>query len=203
MNHVLINMQTRLLFVKTLSIYLLSIYLSLYLSIYLYICLFIYLSIYLSIYPGFQHMVQLHSAPEPNEKYFSVDASFLSGKSELKTNLRSNPAPQPTLEQVKPPTLKKPDFFAPPPLPPYQRPPPPKPESNLTSTKPISGSVSWLEWTQQLQVNQTLQTKNIKWLSDLKLQTNKNSEIILLFSDLKYKLRNNLNYLTSNLCSLV
>lgn len=132
MNHVLINMQTRLLIVKIQSIY-------------------------LFIYPGFQHMVQLHSAPEPNEKYFSVDASFLSGNSELKTNLRSNPAPEPTLEQVKPPTLKKPDFFAPPPLPPYQRPPPPKPESNLTSTKPISGSVSWLEWTQQLQVKQTLQ----------------------------------------------
>merc|ERR1719293_336919 len=57
---------------------------------------------------------------------------------------------------------------APPPnLPPYQRPPPPahlrpqqepKPpvavashQNNLETTKAMSGSVSWLEWTQQLQ----------------------------------------------------
>ena len=73
-------------------------------------------------------------------------------------------------EYIKPPSPKKStggeQRSAGPQLPPYQRPPPPKLEaavgggggglnienSNLGKSKQISGSVSWLEWTQQLQV---------------------------------------------------
>ena len=73
--------------------------------------------------------------------------------------------PPPEYNKPPPPAVRlpPPDTQAPPPpLPPYQRPPPPKMErldklenggSNLTASKGISGSVSWLEWTQQLQVN--------------------------------------------------
>merc|ERR1719237_1439944 len=78
---------------------------------------------------------------------------------------------------------------APPPnLPPYQRPPPPahlrpqqepKPpvashQNNLESTKAMSGSVSWLEWTQQLQayiawVNSLLRKRaDLKPVQDLR-----------------------------------
>ena len=98
-------------------------------------------------------MVQLHKPQEQNEKYFSVDASFLSNNPDARQKIRqsvtaetykkpefeglySNSEKQrdrePLPEYIKPPpppiTAKKPVFDNnnPPPLPPYQRPPPPK-----------------------------------------------------------------------------
>merc|ERR1719150_2655726 len=72
---------------------------------------------------------------------------------------------------------------APPSLPPYQRPPPPahlrsqqqepKPpaansQNNLETTKAMSGSVSWLEWTQQLQAYIAWVNSQLRKRADLK-----------------------------------
>ena len=75
---------------------------------------------------------------------------------------------------------------APPPsLPPYQRPPPPAhlrptptqetrsaiqtpPTNNLEATKAMSGSVSWLEWTQQLQAYIAWVNSQLRKRADLK-----------------------------------
>ena len=113
-----------------------------------------------------------------NQKYFSVDAKFLHQpaaneiKSKLRENLKvSNTQQQPPQQHYSKPDL--PQYYQPPPpphYPPYQRPPTPQrqnsdlsrpavhpkpvvkpPPSNLESSKAMSGSVSWLEWTQQLQ----------------------------------------------------
>ena len=102
-----------------------------------------------------------------NEKYFSVDAKFLSQHADMKLKLQENlkVAPQQTQNSGKPlPEL--PQYYQPPP-PVYQRPPapragPPAPPArvstkpgqvtgSLEASKAMSGSVSWLEWTQQLQ----------------------------------------------------
>ena len=108
---------------------------------------------------------------EHNQKYFSVDAKFLhqQGASDMKTKLRENlkVSNTPAYNNNSKPDL--PQYYQPPPpphYPPYQRPPPPqrqgsdlskpvkpltKPASNLESSRAMAGSVSWLEWTQQLQ----------------------------------------------------
>lgn len=118
------------------------------------------------------------AAPEQelNPKYFSVDAKFLNQHADMKNKLRENLRVSNTGQQIyggnnnsSKPLPDLPQYYQPPPppnYPPYQRPPPPqrteaskptqpaKPKpagSNLESSKQMSGSVSWLEWTQQLQ----------------------------------------------------
>merc|ERR1740122_743437 len=108
-----------------------------------------------------------------NQKYFSVDAKFLNQHADMKSKLRENLRVSNTAQQIYGgnnnsskalPDL--PQYYQPPPppnYPPYQRPPPPQrteaskpsqppkpkpPVSNLESSKQMSGSVSWLEWTQ-------------------------------------------------------
>ena len=110
-----------------------------------------------------------------NPKYFSVDAKFLNQHADMKSKLRENLKVSNTQQQIyganNKPLPDLPQYYQPPPppnYPPYQRPPPPqrteaskptqppKPAmkpvgSNLETSKQMSGSVSWLEWTQQLQ----------------------------------------------------
>ena len=115
---------------------------------------------------------------ELNPKYFSVDAKFLNQHADMKSKLRENLRVSNTQQQIyganssSKPLPDLPQYYQPPPpppsYPPYQRPPPPqrteapkppgppKPAlkaggSNLEASKAMSGSVSWLEWTQQLQ----------------------------------------------------
>ena len=116
---------------------------------------------------------------EHNQKYFSVDAKFLHQqaandmKNKLRENLKVSNSPAYNNNNNNSFPLNKPDlpqYYQPPPpphYPPYQRPPPPqrqssdltkvpakpltKPASNLETARAMSGSVSWLEWTQQLQ----------------------------------------------------
>ena len=111
---------------------------------------------------------------QQSQKYFSVDAKFLHQHADMKNKLRENLRASQAKEMPQQQDLGGGGGLnglyhapAPPPsLPPYQRPPPPahlrsqqqepKPpavnnQNNLETTKAMSGSVSWLEWTQQLQ----------------------------------------------------
>ena len=131
-----------------------------------------------------------------SQKYFSVDAKFLHQhadmKNKLRENLRVSQASQKEMPQQEvgggggggaPNGFYQPP--APPPnLPPYQRPPPPahlrpqqepKPpvavashQNNLETTKAMSGSVSWLEWTQQLQAYIAWVNSQLRKRADLK-----------------------------------
>merc|ERR1711971_396902 len=133
-----------------------------------------------------------------SQKYFSVDAKFLHQHADMKNKLRENlrVSQQASLKDMQPQQQEggTNSFYhppAPPPnLPPYQRPPPPahlRPQqqepkvppvtvaqNNLESTKAMSGSVSWLEWTQQLQayiawVNSQLRKRvDLKPVQDLR-----------------------------------
>jgi hypothetical protein len=133
-----------------------------------------------------------------SQKYFSVDAKFLHQHADMKNKLRENlrVSQQASQKDMQPQQQEggTNGFYhppAPPPnLPPYQRPPPPahlRPQqqepkvppvtvaqNNLESTKAMSGSVSWLEWTQQLQayiawVNSQLRKRvDLKPVQDLR-----------------------------------
>ena len=133
-------------------------------------------------YKDFTNKVQEKYGPgsgldsEHNQKYFSVDAKFLhqQAASDMKNRLRENLKVSNTSAHSSNSKPDLPQYYQPPPppsYPPYQRPPPPlrqnsdlsrnsagiskpltKPTSNLESSRAMAGSVSWLEWTQQLQV---------------------------------------------------
>merc|ERR1719266_2764723 len=121
---------------------------------------------------------------QQSQKYFSVDAKFLHQHSDMKNKLRENlRMSQKEMQQQEVGGFYHPP--APPPnLPPYQRPPPPahlrpqqepKPpvtvashQNNLESTKAMSGSVSWLEWTQQLQAYIAWVNSQLRKRADLK-----------------------------------
>jgi len=129
-------------------------------------------------------------AQTQSQKYFSVDAKFLHQhadmKNKLRENLRVSQASQKEMQAQQQQEGGGGGFYhppAPPPnLPPYQRPPPPahlrpqqepKPpvashQNNLESTKAMSGSVSWLEWTQQLQAYIAWVNSQLRKRADLK-----------------------------------
>merc|ERR1719266_613032 len=121
---------------------------------------------------------------QQSQKYFSVDAKFLHQHSDMKNKLRENlRMSQKEMQQQEVGGFYHPP--APPPnLPPYQRPPPPahlrpqqepKPpvtvashQNNLQTSKAMSGSVSWLEWTQQLQAYIAWVNSQLRKRPDLK-----------------------------------
>jgi len=132
---------------------------------------------------------------ESNQKYFSVDAKFLNQHADMKSKLRENlkvSNTQQTFNNNNKPLPDLPHYYqppAPPVCPPYQRPPPPhrpasdtkpnqpppiqpkpniKTTSNLEASKQMSGSVSWLEWTQQLQAYIAWVNSQLRKRPDLK-----------------------------------
>ena len=128
---------------------------------------------------------------QQSQKYFSVDAKFLHQHADMKNKLRENLRASQAKEMPQQQDLGGGGGLnglyhapAPPPsLPPYQRPPPPahlrsqqqepKPpavnnQNNLETTKAMSGSVSWLEWTQQLQAYIAWVNSQLRKRADLK-----------------------------------
>ena len=134
---------------------------------------------------------------DSNQKYFSVDAKFLNQHADMKSKLRENLKVSNTQQTFNnhnnaKPLPDLPSYYqppAPPACPPYQRPPPPhrpvsdtkpnhpppiqpkptaKTTSNLEASKQMSGSVSWLEWTQQLQAYIAWVNSQLRKRSDLK-----------------------------------
>ncbi|XP_071746404.1 dixin isoform X2 [Lepeophtheirus salmonis] len=114
---------------------------------------------------GFSDMRSKHSGEEEridSSKYYSVDARYHADKAlpqDVRAKLKENIRPQ---QQ----TLQYPPYPAPPP-------PPPKPNNieksgNLQSSKGLGGSVSWLEWTQQLQAYVAWVNSQLRKRPDLK-----------------------------------
>ena len=125
-----------------------------------------------------------HNTMVQQDKYYSVDARY-HGKvpQEVRTKLKENirQAAQEQVRQQKASAVMSP--YQTPPYPPYPHPPPappPRPSesskpsgsrtsgSSLQNSKKMGGSVSWLEWTQQLQAYVAWVNSQLRKRPDLK-----------------------------------